>query len=377
MGLQNRALRIVTRSLFYVALVLIAALARAETASELAQQAEQAANEASRHANDAKQHGLQGRMECDRAMELAGSAIEAAIEARKVAKKDSQTDMMAIEVADAAEKTARDVAGCERYVTPSVTDRLEVFPFLGFAVDTFSANDVRTYLNPQDSGDSRTRETFGLWFQYPLYGPDHDKNGFGLYLYGQTLHGVRSTEIDCSYNQALFENPKCKDSTNTPRPGTTALYILRNASSLEGMIGLRFEFWQLQKGNGPLSKGNATLYVSRQLGLVSVANSDGDVADVNHVGLGARIREGKFRNSYIEVGRGTNDLFKTSSGDRFKVNARIVMRLDNDSSGWFSKHGVFFAHLAADVDGHDGPDAVQTYIGLAFCPWGNGKCGGD
>jgi hypothetical protein len=254
----------------------------------------------------------------------------------------------------------------------SETEKLEIFPFLGFAVDTFAASEVQGYLNKGVSGDSKTRETFGVNFQYPLYGGNTSR--FGIWIYGQTMHGVRSTEFDCKYNQPSLLNPKCKDDVDPSLqvPNNTALYILRNASTLEAMAGARFEFWNLQKGN-------AALYVSRQLGFVSISNGNGDVADVNHTALGARIREGRFRNSYIEVGKGANDLFPKNSGDRFKINARIVAKLRDDTSGALGKlfgRSFFFAHIVADVDGGDGADAVQTYIGVAFCPWSAGRCSG-
>jgi hypothetical protein len=252
---------------------------------------------------------------------------------------------------------------------------LEIFPFIGFGVDTFSGSEVLTYLNPEDSGDSNTRETMGVSFQYPLFERDQDgEYKFGVSLYGQTLHGVRSTEINCTYNQPLLLNPTCPSASTTPTPNQTAIYILRSASSLEGIVGLRFEFFRLPNGN-------AALYFSKQAGFVAVEDDDDDAADVHHVAIGARVREGRFRNSFIEFGEGRNDLFSQNAGDRKKLNARIVARLVKDDTGGPFKdlmtRGFFFAHITADVDGHDGGDAVQSFIGLAFCPWGNGKCGAD
>lgn len=369
---SSRPLRTVGQCLLFTWTLTCAAGAFAQTADELAEQAEQSARAAETAANEAVQLGATARMDRERAVEAAKKAAQAAKDARAAAKKsDTDADENAADRAEAAAKKARDEADRASSALFSATERLEIAPFLGFAVDTFAGSDVRHYLNPQDSGDQKTRETLGVTFQYPLY---NDLQGrFGLWIYGQTLHGVRSTEINCDFSQPAFLNPKCKEAGVTPPdPNQTAIYLLRNASSLEGTIGLRFEFWQLQKGN-------AALYISRQLGFVSVEDDDDDVADVNHVGLGARIREGRFRNSFIEVGKGTNDLFPEASGDRFKVNARIVTRLREDDSGVLGKlfsRGFFFAHIVADVDGHDGPDAVQTYIGLAFCPWGTARCAG-
>lgn len=228
-------------------------------------------------------------------------------------------------------------------------DNFQVDAFVGLGIDSFAANDVNDYLNPDELGDSRERATAGFEFSYRLRG-DADQN-HQVWMYGRTIHGVRSTDIDCKASNKLSV---CEGfHKNLTSPDERGLYVLRNASSLEAMIGLRWEFAQLQHGS--------MAYINGQLGFVAVTDDDDDVSDVSHIGIGGTLTNGPYRGSFIEFGVGRNDLLNESSYGRYKVNARVVKRLQNT--------GViegFFAHIATDLDYGDGPDSVQTYLGLLF-----------
>lgn len=248
---------------------------------------------------------------------------------------------------------------------------LEIYPYLGVAIDNFASADSKDYFNPEDTGDSETRETFGIWFQYPLGKTDNldDKNcdtivteisdsdgnvasteiPASIWLYGQTARGVRSAEVDCSNSTDGI----CADA-----PGTKSLGILRDASSLEAMLGVRWEFHQFPNDN-------AAWYTNLQLGFVAVDDAADDVAEVSHIGLGARIISGVYRNSYIEFGLGKNDLINDRNTDRIKVNARLVKK-GFDIVSFGKNQTIGFIHLSVDVDGHSGPDSIQTYIGIAY-----------
>lgn len=247
---------------------------------------------------------------------------------------------------------------------------LEIYPYLGIAIDNFSANSARQYFNQDGAGDTETRETFGLWFQYPLGRTDNvagkncdtvkntelddagntiESEPAAVWLYGLTAHGVRSAELDC-------ENSKegiCSDA-----PPDRSLAILRDASSLEALFGIRWEFLDLQQSN-------STLYVNLQTGFVSVKGDVDDAAEVSHLGFGARIRSGRYRNSFIEAGIGKNDLILENNTGRYKLNARLV----DNVLGWFplgTGKLIGFIHMSVDVDGHSGPDSIQTYLGLTY-----------
>lgn len=269
---------------------------------------------------------------------------------------------------DAAPDTASSPSGIQD------DEGFQVYPYLGLAIDNFAASSTRDYLNPEESGDSKSRETFGIAFQYALWrGQRHgDKqvSRFGrISVYGQTTHGVRSTDVDCEANP---DNPLCvpfgpeiADAENDPTQ--RALYILRNASSLEAMLGLRYEFLSLRGGE-------ASVYTTVQAGFVAVEDDDDDVADLNHIALGARIANGKYRDSFVEVARGENDLFIDHPNNRSKINARVVTRPEFLPKFMKGK-SLLFAHIVADVDGDEGADSVQTYLGIAFCFGGNtGAC---
>jgi hypothetical protein len=337
--------------------------------AQLLSLADQSARAAETAATEAEQFSTDARLARERAVAEYDKVAEAYRQLRVANRKDPTLDAT-VETARTHLVAARKAADRALAASPEGAERLEIFPFLGFAVDTFSGDALR-YLNPEDVGDSNTRETFGVSFQYPLHGGNTSK--IGVWLYGQTLHGVRSTEIDCTQSAAVLQNPNCQSgSSNTSTQN--AIYLLRSASSLEGTIGLRVEFL-------PIQRGNAALYISKQAGFVAVEDDDDDVADVNHLAIGARIRDGRFRNSYIEYGEGSNDLFTTNPDGRKKLNARVVARFVNDApsnatENLFSR-GFFFAHITADVDGSGGGDAVQSFVGMAFCPWGSGKCGAN
>lgn len=287
------------------------------------------------------------RKEADRAKALA-DADGADDDARDAAAR-------ADKIADQAEHRA-ELARAARERLTETDDRLEVYPFIGQAIDNFASGNVNDYLNPGDSGEIKTRETAGIAFQYPLV--ESSESGRQLWVYGQTTHGVRSADVDCKANP---QNPLCTEFQNDINQRERALYILRKASSLEAMLGLRYEFYRLNP--------EASLYFSVQRGFVTVDDDDDDAADIDQYALGARITRGRYRNSYLEVGKGRNDLFANNPTGRVKVNARIVVK-----PKFMGKWGLFFAHIAVDADGHDGADSVQTYLGIAFCPWGERGC---
>ncbi len=221
--------------------------------------------------------------------------------------------------------------------------------FVGLGVDSFAATDVNEYLNPDELGDTKERLTAGFEFSYRLKGEKGNSNQ--LWVYGRTIHGVRSTDIDCKENSKLSI---CEDfSTELSNPTERGLYVLRNASSLEALIGLRWEFGSPQNA--------ARTYINGQLGFVAVTDDDDDVADVSHLGIGGTLTNGDYQGSFLELGYGRNDLLTEQKYKRVKINARVVKR--------FKGKGIIeglFAQISTDVDFGDGVDSVQTYLGLLF-----------
>jgi hypothetical protein len=228
---------------------------------------------------------------------------------------------------------------------------MESTAYVGLAIDTFGAQELNRYLNPEANGDIRERSIFGIDFAYRLVGGPSTRRQ--VWIYGETLHGVRSEDIDCEKTPAL---PSCQQelaglATDLAK---TPFFLLRNASSLEAYLGVRVELRQVQlPGRHP-----AALYVNFQPGFLEVSGSDGDAKAAHHVGIGARVIGGRMAGSYLELGFGKTDLFILNRNRRFKFDGMLQRELPGGLS--------LFAQLFADVDMRDGSDSIQSYFGLNF-----------
>ncbi len=238
-------------------------------------------------------------------------------------------------------------------VVGDTREDFEATAYVGIAIDTFAAQEIRNYLNPEANGVQRERSLFGFDFAYRLWSEDESDQGSQVWVYGETVHGVRSEDIDCKTAPNL---PSCKSTIagfGAAIP-ESALFMLRNASSLEAFVGGRYEFHGLNlAGRNP-----ARVYVKGQLGFLTLAGSDGDAKDIHHVALGATAVGGPRSGSYLEVGFGRTDLFLVNRNRRFKINGYLQQAVGGGVS--------LFAELLADVDGGSGADAIQSYFGLSF-----------
>lgn len=236
--------------------------------------------------------------------------------------------------------------------------------YVGLAIDTFAGDDTLHYLNPNDSGQIHERAVGGFDFAYRLLGnqhrgvPDRATARFNnLWIYGETIHGVRSADVDCSKQGSDF--PTCqKDFTPPVNPGQQLFFILRNATSLEGYGGLRWEFYGLQQQ----SATPANLYLKAQAGFINVAGQNGSALDLHHIALGAIATKGDFQDSYLELGWGRSDTFHQNHG-RKKIDAYLERKIN-----WLpDKAGMsFFAQITVDTDLGRGSDGIQSYVGFNF-----------
>ncbi len=120
-------------------------------------------------------------------------------------------------------------------VAGDAREDLEAEGYIGFAIDTFSSGEIQRYYNQTANAKPQERGVFGLDFGYRLV-QGKPRWPFQLWLYGKTAHGVRSADVDCAKNPNF---PTCLDAEksledlgkNIPQ---NALYMLRNATSLEG-----------------------------------------------------------------------------------------------------------------------------------------------
>lgn len=225
--------------------------------------------------------------------------------------------------------------------------RFEAHAYVGYAIDSFAGTATKTYLNPEASGDLAERWVAGFDFAYCLNG-DPDSSKPQVWIYGRTMHGVRSTDVDCKQTPDL---PVCKEYGSDF--GEQHLFILRNARTLEGFLAARLELGAL-----PGHTDAARVYLKAQAGFVAVASAGGDAVDMHHVGLGIVAVSGSLQDSFIEVGYGRNDLFATNPR-RWKIAGFLTWSR--------SRLGVApFAALLVDTDIGRGADSIQSCVGLSI-----------
>lgn len=242
------------------------------------------------------------------------------------------------------------LVGVARTSQAQLRDNPDVSIFMGSAIDSFAAGDLRKYINPEDSGEMREQLIAGFDFEYEV-GRSPKWPGLGLVLFGETMHGARSGEVDCTEDGNASKDV-CKTARLELPSSQAPLAIFRKATTLEGFVGLRAELFRVGTGAAP-----SNFYVKGQLGFLSVADKGGDIVDQHQVNLGLRLSEGTFEGSFFEVGYGRNDLFEKNHGRKI-VDALLTFGRATDP-----KVKPFF-EIYIDSDFGDGPDNIQTFIGL-------------
>jgi hypothetical protein len=238
-------------------------------------------------------------------------------------------------------------------------ENFEATGYIGIGVDSFAAGEIKKVLNRGDSSGQKERFVGGFDFAYRLFG---DPEGEGarkskdqqLWLYGGTTHGVRSADVDCSVNSDV-----CKDVFDVTATPQRFFYILRNASSLEGFMGARWEFAQI---NRLPALSSARAYLKAQAGFLTVTNGTDDVYDMHHVAAGLIATNGRFKNSYFEIGVGRTDLFTENRRRRFKIDGLLSWEISESTAKWFRP----FAQIKVDTDLGRGSDSIQSYFGFDF-----------
>ena len=248
--------------------------------------------------------------------------------------------------------------------------------YLGTAVDNFAGSEVLKYLNPEDAGSTGSRLVFGFDFEFRLTG-DRGKSttprNSQLWLYGETLHGVRSRDVECPTEG---EGPVvCADLRNKELFPTLddipqrAAFILKNATSLEAFVGLRWEFLGINQAEDNQPKDTAgALYLKAQAGLLAIApdkaqegavtlGAGSDSVDNHLVAVGVIATNGKMSGSYVEAGFGRTDLFFDRSSNRWKFDALLSFSVARD---WVNP----FAQIVIDSDFGPGSDSIQSFLGI-------------
>lgn len=258
----------------------------------------------------------------------------------------------------------------------------EASAFLGLAIDQFAAGEYGQYVygdGTATGGASTTNSrsqaaganessVFGFDIGARFFGHKvpSAKPGFEkdfeydrqLWMFAKVMHGVRSADINCGTSPSF---PSCKNSVadllNTANAGQEALAILRDATSLEGYFGFRYEFVRLNPQGVPFGTP-MNLYLKAQAGFLKVAGVPGSALAMHKVAFGAMATKGPFTDSYMDVGFGRSDIFQYRRRRRFIVDGYLQRKIAPGFS--------FFAELVADTDLGQGSDSFQTYIGVKF-----------
>jgi hypothetical protein len=235
-------------------------------------------------------------------------------------------------------------------------ENFEASGYIGLGVDSFAAGEIKKVLNRGDSTGQKERIVGGFDFAYRLFGdPKREdakkKHDQQLWLYGGTTHGVRSVDVDCRVNSDV-----CKDVFDVTAIPQRFFYVLRNASSLEGFTGARWEFATLNSWR----ISSARAYLKAQAGFLTVTNGIDDVYDTHHIAAGLIATNGRFKNSYFELGFGRTDLFTENRRRRFKVDGFLSWKIGNSSLL------RPFAQIKVDTDLGRGSDSIQSYFGIDF-----------
>lgn len=225
---------------------------------------------------------------------------------------------------------------------PDARPTFDVVGFSGMTVDTFAADDLRAYLNPQEATGERLRWTAGLRFAYRV-----PVTLGQVWALGTARYGVRSTDVDCAANPELG---LCEPFTGRR---DAWLYVLRHARSLEASGGLRWEFVALNGG----SDAPAALYVKAVAGLLTVADAGSDALDQHAVTVGGIVTAGAFQGSYVDVGWGRSDVYALTPTPRLRVDGYFNL-------GRFRAVSPF-VQIVLDADLTHGADSIQTHVGAA------------
>jgi hypothetical protein len=245
--------------------------------------------------------------------------------------------------------------------------RIDATGYFGIALDSFASGELNKYVNPDQDAKVKERAIGGVSFEFRLLGDpaakkaDPWKKRTQLWLFGETVHGVRSAGVDCTADEPASGTKGvgiCAQFDPTQPNRTFA--IIRNSTSLEAFVGARWEFKQFMLKDSL----QAALYAKGQAGFITVAGLGGDVVDSHHGALGIITTAGQFAGSYLEVGLGKTDLYPTHTAPRLKIDGYLQFPLPDS---WVN-HGLHgFAQMTVDSNwSRGGADSIQSYFGITF-----------
>ena len=226
------------------------------------------------------------------------------------------------------------------------SDPLSASFYIGEAIDTFAPDDVGGYADAGSGTHQKLMTVAGIDFDYRLIGTD--ASTVRVYLTGETIHGVRTANVDC-HDSHYASLRQCSGSSN---PGRDFRAVIENASSLEVFFSPRVEFQTVQAG----SASPAAVYATTHVGFSALANVPKTFGSY-YAGLGLLMKGGSFEGSFLETGIGKNDLVSTRS-DRVAVDGLLSFRIPFVGRG--------FVETTIDTGYQQRSSAVRTFFGVDF-----------
>jgi len=228
--------------------------------------------------------------------------------------------------------------------------------FLGEVIDNFAPDKVGNYKakDPDEALKAKGAFIFGFDFNYRLRGRSDSRVQF--WIEGETMHGVRTADVDCAPEDPAQRPPVCDDAP--AEIADRARYILKNATSLEVWASPRVEFHTLQGGTDSPAK----LYAALNLGFIALDDApQTGVYRSHHLGVGLAADGGSFDDSYLEVGWGKNELF-SRDWNRLKIAGLLSFSMDRLPI--WRDTGRLFVEMTIDNSLSDGPDSIRTFFGV-------------
>ena len=227
-------------------------------------------------------------------------------------------------------------------------DSLEASAYFGWAFDQFAPDSIGGY-PPNTLTERHNRVLFGVNFDYRMTGSDHSKTQ--LWLTGETMHGVRSADVDCTAE----EN---KPAECNPAPGVSyARAVLADSTSVEAYVAPRLVFAQLQKDATTPTR----LYATARFGFIALAGAP-RVYKNHHLGVGLMADDGPFAGSKVEFGWGMNELLSGRKWKRLKVDGLITFPVPGIGD---TAHFFIEMFIDNDLKGNT-PDSIQSFMGIDF-----------
>ena len=281
----------------------------------------------------------------------AGSVVRVRVNGSESINKGGAAPLSA-KVADKPGATAP--AACEAAAEPDDESPFKASAFLGEVIDNFAPDAVANYqYSDPDALKSKGSFIFGFNFDYRLHGRSDSRVQW--WVEGETMHGVRTADVDCAPSE---QRPPVCDTATLGNVTQQAKFILKNATSLEVFASPRVEFHTLQGGTDSPAK----LYATLVLGFIALDDAPQDgVYRSHHVGLGLAADAGSFKDSYLEVGWGKNELF-SKDWDRLKISGLLSFSLERIPL--WRDLGRAFVEMTIDNSLGSGPDSIRTFFGV-------------